>query len=186
MVYVCAELHNFSALRGRDPRPGGGGGWNPPPPPPPGCEMGSKDPASLGLMETCTVMLRIMSKLQITLMPTIFESNKHYIKCGLDLNHDFVEWHVRFQFVLLLRLIFHSVFQITVIYRQRYEAIFIDLRILGFRIGSLVVDAELQFNNDIIETPTPEEAEQTFNESLTNSTTIDRVTFDPATLNGHR
>ena len=46
MVYVCAKLHNFLPLRGRDPR-----GWNPPPPPPPppGCEMGSKDPAFLGL-----------------------------------------------------------------------------------------------------------------------------------------
>ena len=42
MVYVCAKLHNFSPLRGRDPR----GRWNPLPP---GCEMGSKDPAFLGL-----------------------------------------------------------------------------------------------------------------------------------------
>ena len=29
MVYVCAKLHNFTPLCGRDPR---GGGWNPPPP----------------------------------------------------------------------------------------------------------------------------------------------------------
>ena len=35
LVYVCAKLHNFSALRGRDPRGGGGGGVDPPPPPPP-------------------------------------------------------------------------------------------------------------------------------------------------------
>ena len=48
MVYVCAKLQKFSALRGRDPRGGGGGG----PTPPPGCEMGSKDPAFLGLMNT--------------------------------------------------------------------------------------------------------------------------------------
>ena len=46
MVYVCDKLHNFLSLRGRDPR---GVECTPPPPPPPGCEMGSKDPAFLGL-----------------------------------------------------------------------------------------------------------------------------------------
>ena len=41
------KLHNFSPLRGRKSERGVG--ILPPPPPPPGCEMGSKDPASLGL-----------------------------------------------------------------------------------------------------------------------------------------
>ena len=67
----------------------------------------------------------------------------------------------------------------TVIYRQRYGSIFIGVVITRFRVGSLLVDAELQFANDSGEVPTPEEAEQTFNESLvSNNATIDGVSFD--------
>ena len=44
------QIIKFSPLRGRDPR----GGWNPPPP---GCEMGSKDPAFLGLNHAVPICL---------------------------------------------------------------------------------------------------------------------------------
>ena len=48
MVYVCAKLHNFSALRGRDPTGEG-------------CEMGSKDLAFLGLKPLDCEVLHIVT-----------------------------------------------------------------------------------------------------------------------------
>ena len=51
-VRMCRITYFFGAPRPRSERGGGGvgGGGGIHPPPPPGCEMGSKYPASLGLM----------------------------------------------------------------------------------------------------------------------------------------